>query len=61
MNNVFLIMILKHEIFTGLIHITSSFTYEAWLRNATVSRIAIVVLQHLVAYDRPTVLSRGDR
>ena len=54
-------MILKHEIFTGLIHITSRFTYEAWLRNATVSRIAIVVLQHLVAYDRPTVLSRGDR
>ena len=61
LNNVFLINIVKDEIFTGLIHITSCFTYEAWLRNTTVSRIAIVVLYHLVAYDRATVLSRGDR
>ena len=61
LNNVFLINIVKHEIFTSLIHITSCLTYEAWLRDATVSRIAIVVLYHLVAYDRATVLSGGDR
>lgn len=60
LHNIFLINILKHEIFTGLIHITSCLAYEAWLRDATVSRIAIVVLQHLVAHDRAAVLPRWD-
>lgn len=50
--HIFLINIIKDEIFTRhLIHVSSRLTYEAWLRDATVSRIAITVLYHLVADD----------